>query len=329
MSRNNHSSILIALVAIVLFIVAFVLVGMLILRPAPQQWQGQVEATEVRVSGKVPGRVTQFYVKEGDKVKQGDTLVKIYSPEVDALMMQATAATKAAEAQNRKADAGARSQIITGAYEQWQTALAAEGIAEKTYTRVKNLYEKGVLAEQKKDEAEANYKAMQATAKAAKSQYDLALSGAQQEDKEAAAALVDQAKGVVSEVEAAKAEAALLSPINGEISDVFPKVGELVGTGAPIMNVLDPDDAWVVFHIREDKLAEIKQGTKFKGMVPALGNKEIELEVTSIKALGSYATWKATKVSGEFDLKSFEIKATPVEHVENLRPGMSVVGKIN
>lgn len=329
MSRKNNTSIFTAMVAIVIFIVAFVLVGSLMLRPEPLEWQGEVESTEVRVSGKIPGRIQEFYVKEGDNVKKGDTLVKIYSPEINAKLLQASSAEQAALAQSQKANAGTRKQQVEGAYEQWQRALAGVEIAEKTYNRVKNLYDKGVLAEQKKDEAEANYNASLAMAKAAKSQYDLALEGAQKEDKEMARAMVGQAQGAVSEVEAYLSETVLVSPITGEISSVFPKQGELVGTGAPIMNVLDLTDSWVIFHIREDKMSELTKGTRFKAKVPALGDKEIELEITGIKALGSYATWKATKVSGEFDLKSFEIKATPVEYVENLRPGMSVRAEMN
>ncbi|MDR3327960.1 MAG: efflux RND transporter periplasmic adaptor subunit [Prevotellaceae bacterium] len=329
MSKKNNRPIVTGLAVMALFIIAFVLVGLLILRPEPLQWEGQVEAAEVRVSGKVPGRILSFYVKEGENVSKGDTLVKIYSPEIEAKLLQATSAEKAAMAQSRKADKGARKQQIEGAYEQWQRAKVGADIAEKTFNRVKNLFDKGVVAEQKKDEAEANYNASVALSKAAKSQYDLALAGAMQEDRDMAQAMVGKAQGAIEEVEAYLSETALLSPISGEISGIFPKQGELVGTGAPIMNVLDLNDSWVVFHIREDRLSEITKGSKFIGTVPALGNKEIELEVAGIKALGSYATWKATKMSGEFDLRSFEIKARPVEFVENLRPGMSVRAKMN
>ncbi|MCL1943896.1 MAG: efflux RND transporter periplasmic adaptor subunit [Candidatus Azobacteroides sp.] len=327
-SKNKNKSLITALIIVVAVILMVSLIGIFIFRPEPTRWQGEVEAAEVRVSGKVPGRVVRFYAEEGQSVKQGDTLVLLSSPEVDAKLMQASAVEEAASAQNRKAEKGARSQQIEGAYEQWQRAEAGADIARKTFERVQNLYEKGVLPAQKRDEAEANYKASTALAKAAESQYSLALAGARQEDKDAAKALLNQARGAVSEVEAYLNETCLLSPISGEISDIFPKRGELVGTGAPIMNVLDLNDIWIIFNVREDLLAGIKQGQIFKALVPALGNKEIELKITHIKALGSYATWKATKVSGEFDLKSFSVRAKPVSPVEGLRPGMSVQAEL-
>ncbi len=322
--NKKNKSLITALITLIAVILIVSVIGIFVLKPEPMMWQGEVEAAEVRVSGKVPGRVAQFFVEEGQPVRKGDTLVLLSSPEVQAKLQQASAVEQAASAQSQKAMKGARSQQIDGAYEQWQRAEAGADIAKKTYERVQNLYEKGVVPAQKRDEAEANYKASSALAKAAKSQYSLAFAGAQQEDKDAARALLNQAQGAVNEVEAYLNETCLLSPISGEISDIFPKQGELVGTGAPIMNVLDLNDIWVVFNVREDMLANIKQGQIFKALVPALGNKEIELKITYIKALGSYATWKATKVSGEFDLKSFSIKAKPVSPVEGLRPGMSV-----
>ena len=325
---KSSKSLVTALITLIAVIVLVSIVGIFVLKPPPMMWQGEVEATEVRVSGKIPGRIAAFHAEEGQAVKKGDTLVIISSPEVEAKLKQASAAERAALAQDQKAQKGARSQQIAGAYEQWQRALVGADMAKKTYQRVQNLYEKGVLPAQKRDEAEANYKAAEALAKAAKSQYDLAKEGTQSEDKDAAKALVLQAQGAVNEVESYLSETVLLSPISGEISSVFPKVGELVGTGAPIMNVMDMTDSWVVFNIREDMLASLKQGDTFNAIVPALGNKEIELKITHIKALGSYATWKATKVSGDFDLKSFEIKARPTNPVDGLRPGMSVRAKM-
>ena len=322
--KNKNKSLITVLIVLISVILTVSIIGIFILRPEPLMWQGEVEANEVRVSGKLPGRIERFLVEEGQYVNKGDTLVLLESPEIEAKLQQVIAVEEAAFAQKQKAMTGARKQQIEAAYEQWQRAEAGADIAKKTFERVSNLYEKGVLPAQKRDEADANNKASAALARAAKSQYDLALSGAQKEDKEAAQALLNQAKGAVSEVEAYMKETCLLSPINGEISDIFPKQGELVGTGAPIMNVLDLTDTWVVFNIREDMLAGIKQGQTFKAIVPALGNKTIELKITRIKALGNYATWKATKVSGDFDLKSFEIKAKPVVPVDGLRPGMSV-----
>ena len=255
-------------------------------------------------------------------MKAGDTLVYLNTPEVDAKMMQAEAVKAAAEAQHAKALKGARDQEVTGAYEMWQKAQAGLEIAKK-------LYEKGVMSAQKKDEAEANYQAMVATEKAARSQYEMAKEGARREDKAAAAALVNQASGAVAEVESYKKEGALVSPIDGEVSERFPEIGELVGTGAPIMNILDMNDIWVTFSIREDLLSQIRIGDEVKAFVPALGNQNVQLKVYAMKDMGTYAAWKATKTNGQYDAKTFEVKARPVQAVEGLRPGMSVILKKN
>ena len=243
--------------------------------------------------------------------------------------MQAEAVKAAAEAQHAKALKGARDQEVIGAYEMWQKAQAGLEIAKKSYDRVRNLYEKGVMSAQKKDEAEANYQAMVATEKAARSQYEMAKEGARREDKAAAAALVNQASGAVAEVESYKKEGALVSPIDGEVSERFPEIGELVGTGAPIMNILDMNDIWVTFSIREDLLSQIRIGDEVKAFVPALGNQNVQLKVYAMKDMGTYAAWKATKTNGQYDAKTFEVKARPVQAVEGLRPGMSVILKKN
>ena len=287
-----------------------------------------MEATQVRISGKVPGRIEAYRFSEGDKVKMGDTLVFLDTPEVLAKLQQAEAVRRAAEAQNAKAIKGARAQEIAGAYEMWQKAKAGLDIAQKSYTRVQNLFDKGVMSAQKRDEAEASYKAMAATEKAAKSQYDMAVDGARVEDKAAAAALVGQAAGAVAEVESYLKEAVLVSPIDGEVSERFPEVGELVGTGAPIMNITDLNDMWVTFSIREDHLKNIKIGTELDAFIPALDNRPVKLKVYYMKDMGTYAAWKATKTNGQFDSKTFEVRARPMEKVADLRPGMSVIKKL-
>jgi len=323
--NKRHSGMLLAFLTLLLVIAVVSLVGWIVLKPGPIMLQGQAEANEVRVSGKVPGRIDKFLVSEGMTVYKGDTLVLINSPELNAKLMQATSAEDAANAQNQKANKGARAEQIAGAYELWQKAEVGVKLAEKTYNRVQNMYNENVVPAQKRDEAEANYQAAIATSKAAKSQYDMAINGAEKEDKLAALAMVNRAKGAVSEVESYLSETMLVSPINGEVSDVFPKQGELVGSGAPIMNIVDLSDMWVVFNIREDLLSNIKVGKEFEATVPALGNKVVTLKVNYIKAMASYATFKATKTNGGFDVKSFEVRAKPVAAIEGLRPGMSLM----
>lgn len=323
--NKRHSGMLLAFLTLLLVIASVSFIGWIVLKPEPIMLQGQAEANEVRVSGKIPGRIDKFLVSEGMTVNKGDTLVLINSPELNAKLMQATSAEEAASAQNQKAIKGARAEQIAGAYELWKKAEVGAKLAEKTNNRVQNMYSEGVVSAQKRDEAEANYQASIATSKAAKSQYDMANNGAEKEDKLAALALVNRAKGAVSEVESYLSETVLVSPIGGEISDMFPKQGELVGSGAPIMNIVDLSDVWVVFNIREDLLSKISMGKEFDAVIPALGNKTIALKVSYIKAMASYATFKATKTTGGFDVKTFEIRAKPIATEEGLRPGMSLM----
>jgi len=306
-------------------IVVVALVGYFVSRPEKVILQGEAEATEYRVSGKVPGRIVAFYAEEGQKVAKGDTLVYIDSPEVRAKLAQANAAKAAAVAQNKKAENGARKEQIAGAYEMWQKAKAGEDIMKKSYERVQRLFDRGVISAQKRDEAEAQYKAAVATSNAAESQYNMAVNGADKEDKAAAEALVERAAGAVSEVESYMSELYLTSPANGEVTECFPKTGELVGTGSPIMTVTDLDDMWFTFSIREDLLGEIAVGKTVELTIPALGNKHCQAKVTFMNALASYATWRATKASGQFDAKTFEVRMRPTEPIANLRPGMSAV----
>lgn len=319
---------LVTFVGILILVLLVAVFGFVFWQAAPEYIQGEAEATEVRISGKVPGRIEVFRFDEGDRVRQGDTVAILDSPEVMAKYSQAEAARAAAAALNDKADKGTRSEQIVMAYQTWQKAKAAAEVARKTFERVEKLFENEVVAAQKKDEAEANYKAMTATEQAARAQYEMARNGAQNEDKLAAEAQLDRAKGAVAEVEAYVSETYLVSPIDGEVSERYPKTGELVGTGSPVMDILDLSDMWVSFNVREDRLKDFRMGETFRAFVPALDNREVELKVTYLKDMGSYAAWRATKTTGQYDMKTFRVKAKPVEHIEGLRPGMSVLKKI-
>ena len=325
--EKKERSLVVGLIALIVIIVVLALIGLFLLKPEPQIIQGQAEATQVRVSGKLPGRVVEFMVEEGQHVLAGDTLVHIHSSLVEAKLSQAEAMETVAKAQNKKVDSGTRVELLNSAYDMWQQAQAGLTIAKKTYERMQSLYKKGVVSEQKRDEAEAAYKAMVATESAAKSQYEMAKAGAQAEDKAAAAAMVAAAQGSVAEVESILSDSYLTAPTDGEISDIFPNVGELVSLGAPIMNVLKLDDMWVSFNVREDLLENLTMGAEVQAIIPALENKEVTLKVFYIRDMGSYAVWRATKVTGQYAAKTFQVKARPVEPVDNLRPGMSVLLK--
>ena len=322
---QKKGNIWIGIGVLVALIAAVSVLGIIFSRPKEAVIQGEAEAAEYRISGKVPGRIEAFYAAEGDMVHKGDTLVLIDSPEVRAKLAQANAAYAAAAAQRNKANTGARKEEIAGAYEIWQKALVGKDIAKKTLDRATRLHEQKVISDQKFDEATAQYNAAAATAEAAKSQYDMAVKGAREEDKAAAIALVDRANGAVMEVKSYLSELKLTSPVDGVISARYPHVGDLVGTGSPIMTVTDLSDMWFTFNIREDKLHSMKSGDKLRLSIPALDGKEIDATVTYIAARESYATWRATKETDQYDAKTFEVRAVPVSKVEGLRPGMTAI----
>lgn len=323
--KSKDKSLLAALAVVVLVMICLCIVGLLLIRPADLVVQGQAEATSVRISGKLPGRVVEFYVEEGQKVHKGDTLVHIHSSIVDAKLYQSQAIENAAAAQTQKIDAGTRSQIVSGAYDLWQQAVAAQTIAKKTYTRMENLYKQGVVSEQKRDEALAAYNATTSQVQAAQSQYEMAKEGAQREDKMSAQAMQNAAKGGVMEVQSLLEDQYLTAPCDGEISDIYPHVGELVMMGAPIMSVLKLQDTWVTFNVREEMLNELTMGKEINVMIPGLDKKKTTLKIYYIHDMGNYAVWSATKATGQFDSRTFEIKARPEKPIENLRPGMSVI----
>ena len=325
-AKSQHNNILLAILGFVTVVVVVAVIGFFTLDKSPDEIQGEVEVTEYRVSSKVPGRILELRFKEGDYVKVGDTLAIIDAPELRAKAQQAQSAEAAAAAVSAKAEHGARIQQIQGAYQVWQQALAGAEIAKKSYDRVQRLFNEGVMTAQKRDEAYAQYKAMEAQANAAKSQYELAKAGARQEDEAAAQAQVNRARGAIAEVKSYINETVQVAQMEGEVSSVYPKVGELVGTGSPIMSIAVMSDMWGTFNVREDQLKGMKIGDEVTAFSPAF-NKDFRLKVYSIKDQGTYAVWKATKSTGQYDLKTFEVKARPVDKFDGLRPGMSLIIK--
>lgn len=312
------------IIAVVVIIAVVALVGWYLKRSEPTIIQGTVECTTYKASSKIAGRIEEMKVEQGDHVTKGQLLYVLSTPELDAKLRQAEAVKSAATALDQKALAGARVQQIEAALNMWQKAQAGKELAQKTYDRVKALYDKGVVPEQKFDEADANYRAMVATEMAAKAQYDLAVAGASKEDKDAAAAQVQQAEGVVSEVESYISDAMVYAPVDGEVSTIIAEQGELVGTGYPVVAILDTTDTWVTFNIKETLLPKITVGMKMTTYVPAL-DRNVELEVTYISVQADFATWSATRTQGSFDIRTFAVKARPATDVENIRPGMSVL----
>lgn len=261
-------------------------------------------------------------------MKQGDTLVVINSPTVEAKYRQVDALKQVAVEQNKKIDAGTRRQIIATAQQLWNKTQSDLALARTTYNRILTLYKDSVVTSQRKDEVEAMYKAAQAAERAAYEQYQMAVDGAQSEDKASARSMVNAANSTVDEVSSLLVDARLIAPEDGQIATIFPKRGELVAPGTPIMNLVVMDDVHVVLNVREDLMPNFRMGGTFIGDVPALAEKGIEFKIYYISPLGSFATWKSTKQTGSYDLRTFEIHARPTRKVEGLRPGMSVLVEI-
>lgn len=322
--NKKITPIIVLLVIIVILVLGFFALMRFATRSEPEFLQGQIEARRVMVAGKLPGRVSELSVREGDFVEKGDLIAMISSPEVEAKRMQAEGALDAAKAQATKAKRGARAEEIAAAKAMLDRAADAAELAKTTYERVQKLYDEGVVPIQKRDEAEVQMSTSKAAAQAAKAQYDQAIAGARDEDKAAANALVMQAKGARAEVDAYLSETKIISPISGEVTLKIAEEGEVIGAGMPVVAVTDLNDAWAVFNFREDMLQNISEGKTLKLYVPAL-DLEIETKVYYIASAGDYATWRSSKESGGFDLKTFEVRLRPEKFIPNLRPGMTVL----
>ena len=324
--KSQHNNILLAVIGFTAVVILVGIIGFFTLEQKDDTIQGEVEVSEYRVSCKLPGRIVELRVKEGDYVHVGDTLAILEVPEMKSQEQMLQATNAAAEAMKDLTDAGARKEQIQGAFQLVQQAEAAATIAKKTYDRMQNLYNDGVISGQKRDEAFAAYKATKAQVAAAKSQYEMAKNGAREQEKRMAANNTQASKSAVDVVKNLLKETVQVAQCEGEVSNVYPKVGELVGLGSPIMSISIMSDMWGTFNVREDHLQGLNKGDEFTAFVPAF-NKEIKMKVYYLKDQGSYATWKATKDNGDYDRKTFEVKARPITKLEGLRPGMSLIIK--
>ncbi|PIE69608.1 MAG: hypothetical protein CSA21_01465 [Deltaproteobacteria bacterium] len=294
-------------------------------QPKPQRLQGQIESQQYSISSKVAGRIAEVYVRKGDQLRKGQPVFALQSPELEAKIEQAEAGRLAAEALAEEAEIGARKQQIAAARNKWQTARAAAILAEKTFQRVENLYSDGVVAAQKRDEAQANRDAAKSTEQAAFQLYEMTREGTRSQTKRAAREKEKMAAGAVAEVRAYAADLEITSWFDGEVSQVLLHPGELAPQGFPVVSIVDMQDSWLILHIREDKLNDWQPGTEFDGTIPALAGKKVRFKVSHIAVLGDYATWRATNTEKDFDMRTFEVEARPIEPVENLRAGMSVL----
>lgn len=323
--KNNRKSLSLAFTVLLATVVVVTLVGLLTARKPPLTLQGEVEATEIRISGKLLGRIDSFLVSEGDAVHRGDTLVVINSPLVEAQYRKTEALHRAAVEENHKVDRGTRQQVVQSAYQVWQAAKSQSALAQKTYERIRTLYIDSVVPPQRYDEAEAAMLSAQAVERSAYEQYRLAQEGLQREDREASRNMVVAAESSVDEMMALLVDARLTAPADGQIAGIYPKQGELVAPGAPIMTLVTLDDSYVVFNVREDLMPYFCMGKRFVVAVPALARDDVPMTVYYISPLGSFATWKSTKQVGSYDMRTFEVRLRPEGRVEGLRPGMTAI----
>jgi len=299
--------------------------GFVFLKPSSQYVQGEIEATQIDISPKITGRIESLLVKDGAEVKKDQPLVLLDSPETTAKLHQAEAARDAAQANKNKADKGSREEEIRQARDHLAESSASAVLLGKTYQRIRTLRERDAVSTQQLDEAEANWRMALEKEKAAKATYDMALTGTRVEDRENSTALAVQAARTVDEARSQADELQLFSPIDGEVKEAVAKRGELVSPGYPVMTIIDLSDVWVTVNLREDRLAVVRMGKEVMGRVPALGGVQVPFVINYISPLGDFATWRATSDSGDFDLKTFEVRAVPKNPVAGLRPGMSVL----
>lgn len=321
----KQKSLYIAFLVVILTIALLSVIGILTARRNIPPLQGTIEATEVRISGKLAGRVSEIYVRKGDWVSRGDTLIAIHSPEAEAIHSQAVALEKAALAQSNKVDDGTRSEVIASAKQLWEGAKAQRTLAENTYKRVLRLWQDSVVSLQRKEEAEALYLSAKASESAAYEQYLLARKGAQKQDKESARYMADAAAGGVNEVEAVLHDAYLTSPTEGVVAEIYPTDGELVSIGTPLLSIIEINEPYAVFNVREDMMPHFWLGRTIQGNVPATATTNIEWTIFYIAPLGDYATWRTSHLAGGYDMRTFEVHARPAERAKGLYPGMSVL----
>jgi len=311
-------------------IISIVIISILVLtgiwlltKPEKVVLQGRIEAKEIYLSAKIPTRINTFEVKEGASVKKGQLLATLESPEIMAKEQQALALREAANSQKNKAINGARIEEIKAAKSVYEKATAAANVMKKTYVRMQNLFKDGVISEQQRDEIFAKKVVALKDQEAALSVYQMALKGARSEDVAAATALVKQADGALTELEGYKNERNIIAPIDAEVLNFLPEKGELIGAGYPVVHLVDLANCYAILNIKETNLSEFKKGAEFEAVIPALNNKKVTFKIYYVAALGAYATWNATKATGDFDVRTFEIKASPVSEEVELRPGMS------
>lgn len=295
-------------------------------QPTPIELQGRVEAETIQVATKVPSRIEEIYVEEGQRVKKGDVLVRLNSPEIAAKKQQATAALQSALALQSTAERGSQEENVASLYANWQSLKAQQNLATVSYQRGENLFKEGVISRQRRDELYAASQSALEMTEAAYQQYARAKRGSTPQQKSSADAQVDIAQAALNEANALEAETELLAPVNGTVSKTYGKISELVATAVPVVSLIE-EKMWVSLNIREDQYAPFQKLESIQGYIPAL-DQTASFQIKSISAEGEFATIKTTRQTGGYDVRSFKLHLLPTQTIPELKVGMSVLFKL-
>jgi HlyD family secretion protein len=294
-----------------------------LVRPQPLLVQGEVDATRLDIAARVDGRVGEIPVVRGQNVPAGAVLVRIDNPETVAKHKQALAAKIVAEAQLANINAGTRAEVIAARKAALERAQASVVLAQKTYDRVSQLAEHGNAPQARLDQATDALHESQRAVDQAQSAYEQAVNGYTREEREIAVANVQKAIADIEAVQSIIDQMVVYAPVASQVYQRNVEPGEYVSPGVPLVTLIDLADLWVHFDLREDLVKTLKLGDRFEVSIPALSDRRITVEVKLIATKGEYASWRATRATGDFDLRTFSIRAYPVEKVPELRPGMS------
>lgn len=295
-------------------------------QPTPIELQGRVEAETIQVATKVPSRIEEIYVEEGQRVKKGDVLVRLNSPEIAAKKQQATAALQSALALQSTAERGSQEENVASLYANWQSLKAQQNLATVSYQRGENLFKEGVISRQRRDELYAASQSALEMTEAAYQQYARAKRGSTPQQKSSADAQVDIAQAALNEANALEAETELLAPVNGIVSKTYGKISELVATAVPVVSLIE-EKMWVSLNVREDQYAPFQKLESIQGYIPAL-DQTASFQIKSISAEGEFATIKTTRQTGGYDVRSFKLHLLPTQTMPELKVGMSVLFKL-
>jgi HlyD family secretion protein len=294
-----------------------------LVRGEPLLVQGEVDATRLDIAARVDGRIAEIPVERGQNVDANAVLVRIDNPETIAKNEQALAAKVVAEAQLANINVGTRVEVIAARKAALERAQAGLVLAQQTYDRTRRLAETGNAPQARLDQATDSLHESERAVDQAKSAHEQAVNGYTKEEHEIAAANVGKAIADVKAVQSIIDQMVVYAPVASQVYQRNVEPGEYVSPGVPLVTLIDLGDMWIHFDLREDLVKTIKVGDRFDVRIPALADRRITVEVKLIATKGEYASWRATRATGDFDLRTFSIRAYPVEKMPELRPGMS------